>query len=141
MKALGIECRQMENGIQKLSDGTELKLPPILFGTFGKDALKKTLLIYGHLDVQPADISDGWDTEPFKMIEKDGKFFGRGTSDDKGPVIGWLNAIETMQKLNIEIPVNLKVRSDNFYCIAFIFSLSLKEWKKVALKVFFFFVF
>lgn len=109
MKILGIECHQIENSVQKLQDGTDLKLPPVLFGTLGKDTSKKTLLIYGHLDVQPADILDGWNTEPFKMIEKDGKFFGRGTSDDKGPVIGWLNAIESMQKLNIEIPVNLKV--------------------------------
>ena len=42
-----------------------------LSGTLGTDPNKKTLLIYGHLDVQPAMVSDGWDTEPFKLIEKD----------------------------------------------------------------------
>ena len=108
MTALGIECQQIENGVQKLADGTDLKLPPVLFGILGKEPAKKTLLIYGHLDVQPAHISDGWNTDPFEMVEKDGKFFGRGSSDDKGPVIGWLNAIESMQKLNIEIPINIK---------------------------------
>ena len=51
-----------------------------LSGTLGNDPNKKTLLIYGHLDVQPAMVSDGWDTEPFKLIEKDGKLIGRGST-------------------------------------------------------------
>lgn len=109
MTALNIDCHQVENGIEKFPDGTVLKLPNILFGSLGDDKNKKTLLIYGHLDVQPASFSDGWNTEPFKLIEKDGKLYGRGSTDDKGPVVAWLNAIEIMQKLNIDIPVNLKV--------------------------------
>ena len=47
-----------------------LKLPPVLMGELGRDPAKKTLLVYGHLDVQPAAIEDGWDTEPFVMTEK-----------------------------------------------------------------------
>ena len=49
-----------------------LKLPPVLMGVLGRDPAKKTLLVYGHLDVQPAAIEDGWDTEPFVMTEKVG---------------------------------------------------------------------
>lgn len=66
------------------------------------------MLIYGHLDVQPALKEDGWDTEPFVLTEKDGKLFGRGATDDKGPVICWLHAIEAFQALKIPLPVNLK---------------------------------
>jgi len=69
---------------------------------------KKMVLIYGHLDVQPAQVSDGWDTEPFVLTEKHGKLFGRGSTDDKGPVISWLNVIEAYQKLNEPFPVNVK---------------------------------
>lgn len=43
------------------------------------------------------------------MTEKDGKLFGRGATDDKGPVIGWIHAIEAFQKTEQELPVNLKV--------------------------------
>jgi cytosolic nonspecific dipeptidase len=43
------------------------------------------------------------------LTEVNGQLFGRGSTDDKGPVLGWLNTIETMQKLGIEMPVNLKV--------------------------------
>lgn len=59
-------------------------------------------------DVQPAAKSDGWDTEPFELVEKDGKLFGRGSSDDKGPVLCWVHAIRAAQKNNIELPVNIK---------------------------------
>ena len=34
-------------------DGKTLKLPPILLGTYGNDPNKKTILVYGHYDVQP----------------------------------------------------------------------------------------
>ncbi|KAI1721311.1 peptidase family m20/M25/M40 domain-containing protein [Ditylenchus destructor] len=108
MEALNIKCHQVENGMQTLPDGSSIKLPPVIFGQLGENKQKKTLLVYGHLDVQPADISDGWNTEPFQLVEKDGKMFGRGSTDDKGPVIAWLNAIEVMQSLGIEIPVNMK---------------------------------
>lgn len=69
---------------------------------------KKTLLVYGHLDVQPASKDDGWDFEPFILTEKDDKLYGRGSSDDKGPVLGWLNAIEAFCSTKTEIPINLK---------------------------------
>lgn len=42
-----------------------------------------TFAIQSHADVMPA--GDGWETDPFVMTEKDGKLYGRGTSDDKGP--------------------------------------------------------
>lgn len=37
--------------------------------------------------------SDGWNTEPFSLSEdkETGRFYGRGSSDDKGPILGWLN--------------------------------------------------
>ena len=45
------------------------------------------VLVYGHHDVQPAALDDGWDYEPFAPQEKDGRIFGRGASDDKGQVL------------------------------------------------------
>jgi acetylornithine deacetylase/succinyl-diaminopimelate desuccinylase-like protein len=45
------------------------------------------VLVYGHHDVQPAVLDDGWDYEPFAPYERDGAIFGRGASDDKGQVL------------------------------------------------------
>lgn len=57
----------------QLPSGEEIPLPPIILGRLGSDPGKKTVCIYGHLDVQPANIDDGWDTEPFTLVEKDGE--------------------------------------------------------------------
>ncbi|KAL7003995.1 hypothetical protein EMMF5_006471 [Cystobasidiomycetes sp. EMM_F5] len=67
--------------------------------------------VYGHYDVQPASKEDGWDYEPFDLSHdlKSGRLYGRGSTDDKGPVLGWLNVIEAHQKVGQEFPVNLKM--------------------------------
>lgn len=70
MERLGVKVELCDTGKQTLSDGSRINLPPVLFGTLGNDKAKKTLLIYGHLDVQPAENSDGWNTEPFSLVEK-----------------------------------------------------------------------
>jgi Cys-Gly metallodipeptidase DUG1 len=52
-------------------------------------------VVDGHFDVQPAPKSDGWDTEPFILTEeKDTQLVGRGSSDDKGPVVGWFGVLQ-----------------------------------------------
>jgi len=54
IETLGGTTRLAELGMQTLEDGTQLPLPPVLLGHIGQDPHKKTVLIYGHLDVQPA---------------------------------------------------------------------------------------
>uniref|UniRef100_A0A914V2D2 Peptidase M20 dimerisation domain-containing protein n=1 Tax=Plectus sambesii TaxID=2011161 RepID=A0A914V2D2_9BILA len=108
LQTLGATCELREIGYQTLPDGDHLDLPPVLLGILGTDPHKKTLCVYGHLDVQPAKKSDGWATEPFELVEKDGKLFGRGSTDDKGPVLAWINAIEAFQATGAEMPINIK---------------------------------
>lgn len=89
----------------------KLQLPPVVLGRYGNDKSKKTVLVYGHYDVQPAQLEDGWATEPFTMYRDTVKniLYGRGSTDDKGPVLGWLNVIEAHRELGWEFPVNLVV--------------------------------
>lgn len=108
IQQLGGSVELVNIGKQKLPDGSEIPLPPILLGKLGSDPQKKTVCIYGHLDVQPAALEDGWDSEPFTLVERDGKLYGRGSTDDKGPVAGWMNALEAYQKTNQDIPVNVR---------------------------------
>lgn len=71
--------------------------------------LPKTILVYGHYDVQPANKEDGWESDPFTVTEHpDGKLVARGITDDKGPVVAWFNAIQAYQAANVDIPVNIK---------------------------------
>ncbi|XP_015122124.1 cytosolic non-specific dipeptidase [Diachasma alloeum] len=108
MKELGAQTELAPIGNETFLDGRILPLPPVLLASLPKDPKKKTVLIYGHLDVQPALIEDGWDTEPFTLVEKDDKLFGRGSTDDKGPVLCWLHALQGYKAIGEEFPVNLK---------------------------------
>lgn len=104
--AVDIEMKELGTQPPPVTDAT-LQLPPVVLSRLGKDPSKKTVLIYGHYDVQPALLEDGWNTNPFELVLKDDKLFGRGSTDDKGPVIGWLNAIQAHRELGIELPVNI----------------------------------
>ncbi|XP_038054878.1 cytosolic non-specific dipeptidase-like [Patiria miniata] len=105
---VGATIELADIGMQELEDGTRIPLPPILLGHLGDDPKKKTVCIYGHLDVQPAKKEDGWSTDPFVLTEVDGKLYGRGSTDDKGPVLSWLNVIEAYCALKQDIPINIK---------------------------------
>ncbi|KAF2889655.1 hypothetical protein ILUMI_16518 [Ignelater luminosus] len=108
LRKLGVEVFIRDIGQQTLIDGRKIPLPPVLLGELGKDPKKKTVLIYGHLDVQPALKEDGWDSEPFVLTERNGKLYGRGSTDDKGPVLGWIHALEGYKAIGEDVPVNLK---------------------------------
>ncbi|OMH79304.1 Cys-Gly metallodipeptidase dug1 [Zancudomyces culisetae] len=103
----GLGAELADIGIQEL-EGKVVPLPPVILGRYGNDPNKKTVTIYGHYDVQPALKSDGWDSDPFTLVEtEDGRLLGRGASDDKGPVVGWLLCVEAHQKIGRDLPVNL----------------------------------
>ncbi|CAK5282270.1 unnamed protein product [Mycena citricolor] len=101
-----IEMSNWLNG--QLQQYGTLPLPPAILGRIGDDKSKKTVLLYGHFDVQPAAKSDGWDTDPFVLVEeKDGRLVGRGSTDDKGPILGWLNVLQWHHETKTPLPVNL----------------------------------
>jgi acetylornithine deacetylase/succinyl-diaminopimelate desuccinylase-like protein len=82
---------------------------PVVYGDWlhaGAD--KPTILIYGHFDVQPAEPFDLWDTPPFEPVERDGKIYGRGASDDKGGMLIPIVATEALLQTTGELPVNVK---------------------------------
>ena len=54
LEDLGTTTELVDVGKQTLPDGQEIPLPPVLLGQLGTDPKKKTVCIYGHLDVQPA---------------------------------------------------------------------------------------
>ncbi|XP_029592377.1 beta-Ala-His dipeptidase-like, partial [Salmo trutta] len=84
-------------GTHQLPSGETVPLPPVILAEFERDPKKATLCIYGHVDVQPAKMMDGWTTDPFNLTEIKGNLYGRGATDNKGPVLAWLHAVESYQ--------------------------------------------
>ncbi|KAF8960946.1 glutamate carboxypeptidase [Flammula alnicola] len=109
LKQIGVDTQLVDLGRHTM-DGEDLPLPPAILGRIGDDKSKKTVLIYGHFDVQPANKSDGWDTDPFTLTinEKTGQLIGRGSSDDKGPILGWLNVLQYHHENKLPLPVNIR---------------------------------
>lgn len=64
---------------------------PIVLGSFTQDGKLPTLTVYNHIDVQPAT-EPQWLQSPFELSVKDGRYGGRGTTDDKGPALATLLA-------------------------------------------------
>jgi acetylornithine deacetylase/succinyl-diaminopimelate desuccinylase-like protein len=78
---------------------------PVVIGEFPMDPSRPTVTIYNHMDVQPADPSE-WTTDPFKFHREDGRYLGRGTTDDKGPGLTVLLAARYAQQAGI--PLNIR---------------------------------
>lgn len=68
---------------------------------------RKTVLIYGHYDVQPVDPLNLWESEPFEPVIKDGKIWARGATDNKGQHMAHLLGVEKTLQEKGELPVNL----------------------------------
>ena len=94
---------------------------------------KPTILFYMHFDGQSVDPSKWDQPDPYKVVLKakendiwkthsfddlkedvnyDWRLFGRSTSDDKGPIVMFLNTIDLLKKNSVEIPFNVKVILD-----------------------------
>jgi len=83
---------------------------PVVYGEWlGAGPDKPTVLVYGHYDVVPAVMEDGWDTPPFEPAVKDGKIYARGATDDKGQLFIHVKALESYLKASGAAPVNVKI--------------------------------
>lgn len=76
-------------------------------GTVDLNDGEQELAILAHLDVVPA--GEGWDTDPYTVVEKDGMIFGRGVSDDKGPAVAALYAMKAVKELNLHVSKNCRL--------------------------------
>ena len=107
----------------------------LFFASLPIEDKKPTILFYMHFDGQSVDPSkwdqpnpyevvlktedeDGlWKTIPFESLNEDinyeWRLFGRSTSDDKGPIVMFLSAIDLLQKNEVELPFNIKVILDS----------------------------
>lgn len=68
----------------------------MLFHWKGRDAASDPVVLMAHYDVVPVDESDPWTHPPFEGRIADGRVYGRGALDDKGPLIVVIEAVENL---------------------------------------------
>jgi acetylornithine deacetylase/succinyl-diaminopimelate desuccinylase-like protein len=82
---------------------------PVVYGEWlGAGPDKPTVLVYGHYDVVPAALADGWTSDPFEPVVKDGKIYARGATDDKGQLFIHVKALEAYLQTSGAAPANVK---------------------------------
>jgi acetylornithine deacetylase/succinyl-diaminopimelate desuccinylase-like protein len=83
-------------------------LPCVAAEHMGAGPGKPTVLVYGHLDLQPV-VRENWRTEPHEAVEKDGRLYARGAADDMGGWVSHLAALEAWLHEAGELPCNIKL--------------------------------
>lgn len=78
---------------------------PVVVASFGNDPAHRTVLVYNHLDVQPANEPE-WRSPPFEMQIDGDTYRGRGTTDDKGPALTALFAACYARQRGV--PINIR---------------------------------
>jgi acetylornithine deacetylase/succinyl-diaminopimelate desuccinylase-like protein len=94
---------------------------PIVHGQFAGDAGAPSVTVYNHLDVQPASReTEPWNTDPFVFTKDGDRYFGRGTTDDKGPALSALWGIRAAREAGVRANMGVlwefeeEVGSENF---------------------------
>jgi acetylornithine deacetylase/succinyl-diaminopimelate desuccinylase-like protein len=80
---------------------------PIVWARNKHQPGRRTVLIYGHYDVQPPDPLELWDSPPFEPVLKNGYVFARGATDNKGQILSHIIGIQEMIEQNGNLPVNV----------------------------------
>lgn len=80
---------------------------PVVVGRLHHDPALRTVVIYGHYDVQPPEPLELWTSPPFEPEQRDGRLYGRGACDDKAGVLIAIQAVEAYVKSGSRPPVNV----------------------------------
>lgn len=98
----GVSCRLIAN-----EDDTKANL----FATLGPADRVGGIVLSGHTDVVPVDDQE-WTSDPFAIVERDGKLFGRGTSDMKSFIASALAHVPDFLARGPEIPIHFALSYD-----------------------------
>ena len=80
---------------------------PIIVARNEHRAGRRTVMIYGHYDVQPVEPLAEWKSPPFEPVVRDGVVYARGSTDNKGQILAHILGVAATLREKAELPVNL----------------------------------
>lgn len=80
---------------------------PVVVAATPRDPAKRTVLIYGHYDVQPPDPLEGWTTPPFEPRIEESRIYARGAADNKGQILAHILGVAETLREKGSLPVNV----------------------------------
>ncbi len=105
----GREVRQMLD--TAMADARDLGFDVRDFDGYACDvtlgAAEEKIAVLGHLDVVP--VGDGWTKPPFEGLIENGRMYGRGTNDDKGPALASLFAMKAIREAGIPLKRSIRL--------------------------------
>ncbi|MDH4559947.1 acetylornithine deacetylase [Pseudomonas sp. BN411] len=101
LTGLGVECELFHNPERTKAN---------LFATIGPRD-RGGVVLSGHTDVVPVD-GQAWTVEPFRLTEREGRLYGRGTADMKGFIASVLAAVPVFLERPLKLPVHLAFSYD-----------------------------
>ncbi|MBT8454617.1 MAG: acetylornithine deacetylase [Alphaproteobacteria bacterium] len=105
-----VEAYLAEHGVTAHRVWTEDRQKAALYANIGPE-VEGGIVLSGHTDVVPVDGQD-WDTDPFTVVEKDGKLYGRGTCDMKGFDAIALAAVPLALERGVKRPLQIALSYD-----------------------------
>ena len=101
--------------LQKRGFGAELLETagnPLVHGELKVPGAKRTLLLYVHYDGQPVDPKGWQQPDPFKPVTRGDRIYARSASDDKGPIVATLSAIDALKAAGLQPTSNIRIIMD-----------------------------
>ncbi|MEA4953845.1 MAG: M20/M25/M40 family metallo-hydrolase [Aminivibrio sp.] len=82
---------------------------PVVYGEIASGRTDgKTVLFYGHYDVQPPEPLELWESRPFEPAVRDGRLYARGIADNKGQLMAHILAVRAFRETGTDIPCSVK---------------------------------
>lgn len=108
-KPFGDQCARALDTVLEMAEGYGLKTKNVDYyaghAEYGEG--EENAVVMAHLDVVPA--GEGWNTDPFTMVVKDGKAYGRGVADDKGAAVVALHCLRALKDAGVQGKRKLRV--------------------------------
>jgi len=99
------------HGVESTLIFNEDKSKANLVATIGPPTLRGGVVLSGHSDVVPVD-GQAWSSDPFRVVERDGRLYGRGTCDMKGFLAVALALVPEFQACSLKSPVHIVLTYD-----------------------------